>query len=125
VIVMLALVLLGPAAVAVAGGRELLADAQDGRVDACYSRAEFRDGLRLARADQRLYGFALDAIKEAQISNVAVDGRPCGSRRTAPSRAVAVDAGATRGVWGTVAVVVIAGAAAAGLVAHRARRDRG
>jgi len=42
VIVMLALVLLGPAAVAVADGRDVLADAKDGRIDECCSRAELR-----------------------------------------------------------------------------------
>lgn len=116
---MLALVLLGPAALAAAGGRDVLADARDGRVDACYSRVEFREGVRLARADQRLYGFELDAIREAQISHVVVDGRPCGARRTAPARAAEVGSGGVAGVWGGIAAAIAVVAAGVGVAARR------
>ncbi len=73
--VMFALLLLGPTGSALAGGQAVLADAQDnGRVDECYTRAEFRDALRMARNDQRLYSAVIDTIEEAKITNVAVDG---------------------------------------------------
>ena len=100
----------------------MLADAADnGRIDACYSRAEFRDALAQARDDQRLYGTAIDVIKEATISNVTVPGRPCGSGRTVPSHAVPVSSSGASTVWGAAALLVIGGAAVAGAVARRGR----
>lgn len=116
---MSALVLLGLAGAAFADGRAVLADAVDGQIDGCYSRAEFRDALHQARADQRLYGTAIDTIQEGYISNVTVPGRACGTGRTVPSHAVAVSSSGASTVWGAAALVVIAGAAVAGAVARR------
>lgn len=117
---MLALLLLVPATIAVAGGRDVLADAQDNdRIDACYSRAEFREALRLARADQRLYGVELEVVADAQITNVAVPGRPCGSGRTVPAGAVPVDSGGWAGLWGGLGAAVVVVAVAAGAWGHR------
>ncbi len=121
---MLALMLLGPAAVAFADGRDVLADAKDSRIDACYSRADFRDAVRLARADQRLYGAELDIIATAGITQVAVPGRPCGSGRAVPAGAIAVGSSGGAGVWGAVAVAAAAVGVGAGAVARRAGRGR-
>jgi hypothetical protein len=123
---MIVLALLGPAAVALADSRDVLADAQDnGRVDACYSRSEFRDALRLARADQRLYSATVDNIGEAQISNVKVAGQPCGSGRRVPHEAIPDDSGAGAGLWiGLLAAVGVV-AVGAGAWAHRAGGDGG
>lgn len=108
---MFALVLLGLTGSALAGGQAVLADAHDnGRVDGCYTRAELRDALRQASNDQRFYSAVVDAIKDAQITNVAVKGEPCGSGRAAPGSAIAVDAGGGPGIW-------IGALAAVGLVA--------
>jgi hypothetical protein len=122
---MFALVLLGPTGSALAGGQAVLADAQDnGRVDGCYSRTEFRDALRMARNDQRLYSAVIDTIEEARITNVAVDGAPCGSGRVAPGSATDVDAGGGAGIWiGALALVGLVGVGAAG-VAHFGDKGR-
>jgi len=117
---MIVLALLGPAAVALADGKDVLADAQDSRVDACYSRAELRDALRLARADQRLYSAIVDTIEEAQISNVTVAGQPCGSGRRVPHEAIPDDSGTGPELWiGLLAAVGVV-AVGAGAWAHRA-----
>lgn len=122
---MFALVLLGPAGSALAGGQAVLADAQNNeRVDGCYTRAEFRDALRMARDDQRLYSALVDVIDEAKITNVKVDGAPCGSGRVAPGSATDVDAGGGAGIWiGALALVGLVGAGAAGW-AHFGDKER-
>ena len=117
---MSSLVLLGVTASALADGRDVLSDAEDGRIDACYSRAEFRDALGQARDDQRLYGTAIDTIKEATYSNVTVPGRPCGSGRTVPATAVPVSSSGASTVWGGAALVVVLGAIGAAVLARRA-----
>lgn len=124
-LVIFALLLLGPTGSALADGQAVLADAKDNeRVDSCYTRAEFRDALRQASNDQRLYGVVLDVIRDAQITNVAVDGVPCGSGRVAPGSATAVDAGGGPGIWvGALAVVGLVGLGAAGW-AHYGDKDR-
>lgn len=117
---MLALALLGLSATAFADGRDVLADAKDnGQIDGCYTRAEFRDALRLAGNDQRLYGSTIDLIKEARITNVAVPGEPCGSARTVPATAVEDDSGGSLGIWIGLAVAVGAVAVGAGVWARR------
>jgi hypothetical protein len=122
---MFALVLLGLTGSALAGGQAVLADAQDnGKVDACYSRAEFRDALRMARTDQRLYAALADVIDEAKITNVKVDGAPCGSGRVAPGSASSVDSGDGAGIWiGALALVGLVGVGAAGW-AHFGDKER-
>jgi hypothetical protein len=121
---MLALALLGLSATAFADGRDVLADVQDnGRIDGCYTRAEFRDALRLASDDQRLYGSAVDLIKEARITNVEVPGEPCGAARTVPETAVEDDSGGSLGIWLGLAIAVGAVAVGAGVWARRGGRD--
>lgn len=111
--------LLGLAASALADGQAVLADAVDGQIDACYSRAEFRDALNQARADQRLYGTAIDVIKVATISHVTVPGQPCGTGRTVPRHPVAVSSSGASTLWGGAALLVVAGAVGAGALARR------
>jgi hypothetical protein len=122
---MFALVLLGLTGSALADGQAVLADAQDNeRVDACYTRAELRDALRMARNDQRLYSALVDVIDDAQITNVKVDGAPCGSGRVAPGSATAVDSGDGTGLWiGALALVGLVGVGAAGW-AHFGDKER-
>jgi len=120
---MCALVLLGVATSAFASAQDVLADAADGRIDACYSRADFRDAKNLARDDQRLYGTAIDVITEAGFSNVTVPGQPWGSGRTVPSSAIAVSSSGASTVWAGAVLLVAAGAAGAWALARR--RGRG
>lgn len=114
------LALLGTAVPALADGRDVLADAKaDGRVDACYTRAEFNDALARIRDDQRLYGDLRAIIDEAMISNVKVPGQPCGSGRRVPSRAVpAGDGGSPVVLWSLLGGVCLVGTGA-GLLARR------
>jgi len=112
---MCALVLLGVATSAFASAQDVLADAADGRIDACYSRADFRDAKNLARDDQRLYGTAIDVV--------TVPGQPCGSGRTVPSSAIAVSSSGASTVWAGAVLLVAAGAAGAWALARR--RGRG
>lgn len=119
---MLALVLLLGTVPALAGYRDVLRDAVDGRIDDCYTRAEFREALQRARADQRLYDTDIDVIKEAQVSNVKIAGRPCGTGRTVPSAAVGVGGSGAWPVWLAAAGLVGLAGAGGGLLARRGRR---
>ena len=117
---MSSLVLLGVTASALAGGQDVVLDAVDnGHIDGCYSRADFRDALSRARDDQRLYGTAIDTIKEAQYSNVTVPGQPCGSGRVVPATPVEVSSSGASTVWGAVGLLLVAGAVGAGALARR------
>jgi hypothetical protein len=118
---LLALLVTAPAALA--SGQDVLADAKDNqRVDGCYTRSELDDALRLARADQRLYGVLVDVISEAQISNVKVKGQPCGKARRVPGRAIDDTGGASPALWGGALLAVGVVGTGAGLLARR-RRD--
>jgi hypothetical protein len=116
---LLALLVTAPAALA--DGRDVLADAQDnGRVDACYTRAEFNEALALIRDDQRLYGDLRDVIEqEGLISRVKVPGQPCGSARRVPSEAVDDTGGASPALWASLIAAVGVVGAGAGLWARR------
>lgn len=117
---MSSLVLLGVTAPALASGQDVVVDAVDnGHIDGCYSRAEFRDALSRARDDQRLYGTAIDTIKEAQYSNVTLPGQPCGSGRVVPATPVAVSSSGAGTVWAGAALLVVIGALGAGALARR------
>ena len=117
---LLALLVTAPAALA--SGQDVLADAKDNHVDRCYSRADLDAALRLARADQRLYGVLVDVISEAQISNVKVKGQPCGKARRVPGRAIDDTGGASPALWGGALLAVGVVGTGAGLLARR-RRD--
>ena len=119
---MSALMLLGVTASALADGQAVLADAADGQMDACYSRADLRDALAQARDDQRLYSATIEVIDEARISNVERPGRPCGSGRSVPETAIPVSSSGASTVWGAAALIVVAGAVGAGAAAGRSTR---
>ncbi|WP_217914397.1 hypothetical protein [Miltoncostaea marina] len=120
------MLLLGVTASALAGGRDVLADAQDSRIDGCYTRAEYREALRLAGADEVLYGNTIEMIELAQSSRVARPGRPCGEAATVPRRAVEDPSGSPRGLLAGMALAVGLVAVGAGALAGRpSRRDDG
>lgn len=117
VLVLGALALPAPA---LADGRAILEDfREDGRIDRCYTRAEFREARELVRADQVQYGAGADVILDAQATNVAEPGEPC--RAPAPATAVTEDdgGGSGLGLWIGVAVAVGVVAAGAGAWARR------
>ena len=117
---LLALLVTAPAALA--DGRDVLADAQqDNRVDACYTRSELNEALRLARADQRLYGVLVEIVQQAGIANVKVEGQPCGSARRVPGDAIDDTGGASPALWGGLLVGVGLVGTGAGLLARRRR----
>ncbi len=116
---LLALLVTAPAALA--DGRDVLADAKDnGRVDGCYARADLVEALRLARADERLYGVLVDVIQDAGISNATVDGQPCGNRRV-PGDAIDDTGGPSQALWGGLLAVVGLVGTGVGVAAHRRR----
>jgi hypothetical protein len=101
------------------GGSAVLADFDDnGRIDACYSRADFRDALRRARADQRLYGVAIDVIQQAQATNVAGPDGSCAGEGGGPG-AEGDDGDVGIGLWIGVVVALGLVAAGAGVLARR------
>ena len=60
-------------------GQQVLADYEDnGRIDGCYTLAEFEDALRLIRPDQQQYGAAVDVIRQAELTNIRRPGGACG-----------------------------------------------
>lgn len=117
--ILLALLVTAPAAFA--DGRDVLADAKDNRVDQCYTRAELNEALRLARADQRLYGVLVEIVEQAGIGKVKVEGQPCGSARRVPGDAIDDTGGASPALWGGVVLAVGLVGAGAGLAARRGR----
>ena len=103
-------------------GRQILSDFEDnGQIDNCYTRAEFREALRLARADERQYGNAVDTIQEAQVTNVKRPGEECAAE--ASSTGEGDDGGIGIGVWIGLAVAVGLVAAGAGAWARRSGTD--
>ncbi|MDX6556487.1 MAG: hypothetical protein QOD86_2682 [Miltoncostaeaceae bacterium] len=103
---------------AVASGQDILSDFEDnGQIDECYTRQEFQQALKLARADERVYGNAVDALEEAQVTNVARPGEECDA--TAGTNGEGDDGGVGIGVWIGLAVAVGLVAAGAGAWARR------
>jgi hypothetical protein len=120
---MVACALLGVSATALADAREVLADVKDnGRIDGCYTRAELREALALANDDERLYGEAVDLIKDAQIRH---SGPGCNGNLTIPRRAVADDSGSGLALWVGLAAAIGAVAAGAGWWGRRGRDEAG
>lgn len=116
----IALALLTLSAVAVGSGRDVITDYQNnGRVTGCYSAADFREALQILRADEKLYGNAIEVIQEARSTNVAREGEPCEPALTAPTEAVEDDGGSGMGIWLGLAAAVGVVAVGAGLWARR------
>lgn len=115
-----ALALLTLAAVAVGSGRDVIADYQNnGRVTGCYTAADFREALQILRADEKLYGNAIEVIQEARSTNVARPGEPCEPALTAPEEAVEDEGGSGMAIWLGLAAAVGLVAVGAGLWARR------
>lgn len=107
---------------AVATGQDILSDFEDnGQIDACYTRKEFQQALKLARADERVYGNAVDALEEAQTTNVSRPGEECSG--VADGEGEGDDGGIGIGVWIGLAVAVGLVAAGAGAWARRSGGD--
>ncbi len=67
------------AAPALGDGRQVLADYEDnGRIDGCYTLADFEDALTSIRPDQQQYGAAVDVIRQAELTNIRRPGEACG-----------------------------------------------
>lgn len=116
--------LLALPASALADGQDILTDFDDnGRIDGCYSVEEFNEALDLAQADERQYGAAVDIIQEARVTNIEVEGEPCGEEI-----AVAADDGDDDGTNLALIIGIIAAAGAAGIAAalfvHQRSRKR-
>jgi hypothetical protein len=123
---MLALALLGQSATALADGRDVLADLNDnGRIDACYSRAELNEALDLLRGYDRLYGVKEDLLRRARITNVERPGQPCGEGPAAGAQAAQDGSGGSLAVFLGAGLAVGAVAVGAGAWAARDRGRRG
>ncbi len=114
-------------AAALADGQDILDDFDDnGQINGCYTVEEFNEALDLAQADERQYGAAVDIIQEARVTNIAVEGEPCGEEI-----AVAADSGDDNGgasialIIGIVAAAGAAGIGAALFVHQRSRKRAG
>lgn len=109
-------------ATALADGRTVLSDYQDnGSIDACYSRADLADALRIARADQRTYANALDVVRQAQITNLAGEDGTCEANPEGTD--TGEGGGPGLGLWIGLAVGVGLVAAGAGAWARRNAGD--
>jgi hypothetical protein len=120
----IALVLLAWVAMAVGSGSDLIADYQsNGQVTGCYSEQDFQEALQELRADERLYGNAIEVIQEARATNVAdADGNCPGA---AEVEAVEDDSGSGAGLWIGLAAAVGLIAVGAGLWARRGGAGEG
>lgn len=118
-----AIVLLACVAMALGSGRDLIADYKvNGQITGCYTAREFRDALKIARADEVLYGNAIEAILEARATNTAGPDGTCAAV-SAPTPVEENDGGSGAGLWIGLAVAVGLIAVGAGLWARRAGDD--
>lgn len=117
---------------ALADGRSVLGDYEDnGQIDGCYTLADYDEALALVGPGDAQYGAIVDVIEQARVTNVERPGAPCADpppTNTAPVTA-AVDGDDDSDsslpgsplAFGALAIVVVAGVAAA--VWARARRS--
>ena len=76
---LIALVMGAAAMPAFGAGQQVLADYEDnGRIDGCYTLAEYEDALKRIRPDQQQYGAAVDVIRQAELTNIRRPGGACG-----------------------------------------------
>lgn len=115
-----ALALLIVTAAAAGSGQDIITDYENnGRITGCYTAAEFREALRIARQDEVLYGNAIEVIQEARTTNLARPGQPCEPALTAPEEAVDDEGGSGMAIWLGLAAAVGVVAVGAGLWARR------
>lgn len=114
----IALALLALTAMAQGTGRDLIADYEvNGEVTGCYTDAEFREALRILRADEVLYGNAIDVIQEARPTHTRAEGEEgCEGEVAAEGTD---ESGTGLGLWLGLAAAVALIAVGAGLWARR------
>ena len=114
----IALAFLAVAAMALGSGRDIIADFQaDQQITGCYTDAEFREALRIARADEVLYGNLIDVLQEARATNTRAPGEE--SCEGAVPAEAADESGSDLGLWLGLAAAVGLIAVGAGLWARR------
>lgn len=109
----IALVLLALVATALGSGRDVIADYQDGQINACYTERDFRDALRVLRADEKLYGNAIEVVQEARATNTIGPDGTCEGASPPPAPVADEGSGPGAAFWvGLVGVLglVIVGA---------------
>jgi hypothetical protein len=118
------LVLLACVATALGSGRDVIADYQsNGQITACHTAEDFREALIILRADERLYGNAIEVIQEARATFTAEPGEPCEGVALAVDPVEAEDSGSGAGLWIGLAAAVGLIAVGAGLWARRGGAD--
>ena len=115
---------LAVSASALGSGRDIIADFQDnGRIDACYTMAEFRQALRLANGDQQQYGALIDVLRAAEVTNLRRAGQRCPqAAEEAPVDSGSSSSGSTL-AWVGVGLAAAALAVGVGALVRR-RRSR-
>jgi hypothetical protein len=105
---------------AMGAGRDVLSDYEDnGVINGCYTLAEYREALRIARADQAQYGSALERIAEARATRVKRPGETCEPLPTEPAATEDDDSGVSPILWVVIGLVVVGVAMGAGALARR------
>ena len=95
---LIALVMGAASMPAFGAGQQVLADYEDnGRIDGCYTLAEYEDALRRIRPDQQQYGAAVDVIRQAELTNIRRPGGACGGTSAAGSASDVPDGTSTDG----------------------------
>jgi hypothetical protein len=119
------LVLLACVATALGSGRDVIADYQsnNGQITACHTDEDFREALLILRADERLYGNAIEVIQEARATFTAEPGEPCEGAVAIADPVEAEDSGSGAGLWIGLAAAVGLIAVGAGLWARRGGSD--
>jgi hypothetical protein len=132
VVLLIALALLAAVpALALSNGQAVIDDFNDnGQIDRCYSAADFQQALDQVRSEQQQYGAIVDVIRQAQITNLRMAGRPCPRPLTASSSQTPADAQDDGGssstwIWIVVGVAVAAAASVAGVLVYRRRGGGG
>lgn len=116
--------LLACVATALGSGRDVIADYQsNGQITACHTDEDFREALRILRADERLYGNAIEVIQEARATFTAEPGEPCEGAVAIVEPVVEEDSGSGAGLWIGLAAAVGLIAVGAGLWARRGGAD--
>jgi hypothetical protein len=113
-------VLLACVATALGSGRDVIADYQsDGQITSCHTDEDFREALAILRADERLYGNAIEVIQEARATFTAGPGGACEGAAVVAEPVVEEDSGSGAGLWIGLAAAVGLIAVGAGLWARR------
>ena len=119
------LVLLACVATALGSGQDIIDDytVNNGQITGCYTDAEFREALRIARTNDRLYGNAVDVIQEARATHTATEPGGTCEGAAVPEEAEEPGSGTGAGLWIGLAAAVGLIAVGAGLWARRTGGD--